>query len=313
MAGMGNRTVIVDNNTWNNTHIATVGRAFASTEEQAYPILRSLDVDYVLVIFGGFIGYSGDDINKFLWMIRIASGVYPDDVQEANFFNAGQYRIDADATPTMRNSLLYRLSYYRFSEVRLNYNQQPGYDINRRSVVGEKHIHLKYLEEAFTSEHWIVRIYRVKPRAATDPTAAFQAQHEPRLPAESGKEYRFVGCTASESAFSSDRVYQGGAAGASFELAREHARGNNKRYFAVSKLGSEGHVFAFNALVKPVGKGVEGGCDQPCEDDAEKFCGCIDSACTEDAPEGEEFNRRWAVYERVRDAKAARKGRKGRN
>ena len=26
MAGMGNRTVIVDNNTWNNTHIATVGR-----------------------------------------------------------------------------------------------------------------------------------------------------------------------------------------------------------------------------------------------------------------------------------------------
>ena len=26
MAGMGNRTVIVDNNTWNNPHIATVGR-----------------------------------------------------------------------------------------------------------------------------------------------------------------------------------------------------------------------------------------------------------------------------------------------
>ena len=44
----------------------------------------------MLVIFGGFIGYSGDDINKFLWMIRIASGVYPDEVQEANFFNAGQ-------------------------------------------------------------------------------------------------------------------------------------------------------------------------------------------------------------------------------
>ena len=121
----------------------------------------------------------------------------------------------------------------------------------------------------------------MKPRAATDPTASYQAQHEPRLPAESGKEYRFVGCTASESAFSIDRVYLGGAAGASFELAREHARSNNKRYFAVSKLGSEGHVFAFNALVKAIGKGVEGGCEQPCEDDAEKFCGCIDSACTE--------------------------------
>jgi dolichyl-diphosphooligosaccharide--protein glycosyltransferase len=101
MSAMANRTVIVDNNTWNNTHIATVnfiqslalvssiclghpihqpttdhesfiflhlfsfyptqplptpqkpkhqvGRALASTEEDAYPILESLDVDYVLV------------------------------------------------------------------------------------------------------------------------------------------------------------------------------------------------------------------------------------------------------------------------
>ena len=33
MSAMANRTVLVDNNTWNNTHIATVGRALASTEE----------------------------------------------------------------------------------------------------------------------------------------------------------------------------------------------------------------------------------------------------------------------------------------
>jgi len=36
ITGMANRTVMVDNNTWNNTHIATVGRAFASTEEEGY-------------------------------------------------------------------------------------------------------------------------------------------------------------------------------------------------------------------------------------------------------------------------------------
>ena len=53
---MANRTVIVDNNTWNNTHIATVGRAMASHEEQAWHIYRSLDVNYVFVVFGGFIG-----------------------------------------------------------------------------------------------------------------------------------------------------------------------------------------------------------------------------------------------------------------
>merc|ERR1739838_757050 len=60
-----------DNNTWNNTHISRVGQAMASTEERAYEIMRELDVSYVLVIFGGLTGYSSDDINKFLWMVRI--------------------------------------------------------------------------------------------------------------------------------------------------------------------------------------------------------------------------------------------------
>lgn len=41
----------------------------SSTEDKAIVIMRELDVDYVLVIFGGVIGYSGDDINKFLWMV----------------------------------------------------------------------------------------------------------------------------------------------------------------------------------------------------------------------------------------------------
>lgn len=114
---MANRTIIVDNNTWNTSHIATVGRAMASPEAKAWKIYRwglgrsvgggwedmqlgagtssitiitittasypgiaplipripppprSLDVEYVFVVFGGLIGYSSDDINKFLWMV----------------------------------------------------------------------------------------------------------------------------------------------------------------------------------------------------------------------------------------------------
>ena len=38
----------MDNNTWNNSHIALVGKAMASSEENAYKIMRDLDVDYVL-------------------------------------------------------------------------------------------------------------------------------------------------------------------------------------------------------------------------------------------------------------------------
>ncbi|WVZ14566.1 hypothetical protein V8G54_012132 [Vigna mungo] len=101
ITAMGNRTVIVDNNTWNNTHIATVGRAMSSYEDEAYEIMRSLDVDYVLVVFGGVTGYSSDDINK--------------------------------------------------------------YDRARGVEIGNKDIKLEYLEEAFTTQNWIVRIYKVKP------------------------------------------------------------------------------------------------------------------------------------------------------
>ena len=53
---MANRTVIVDNNTWNNTHIATVGRAMSSPERKAWKIYRDLDVQYVFVLFGAIIG-----------------------------------------------------------------------------------------------------------------------------------------------------------------------------------------------------------------------------------------------------------------
>ena len=107
IGGMADRPTLVDNNTWNNTHIATVGKAMSSREEVSYPILRQHDVDYVLVVFGGLLGYSGDDLNKFLWMVRIAEGIWPDEVKEREFFTArGEYRVDEEATPTMRNSLM---------------------------------------------------------------------------------------------------------------------------------------------------------------------------------------------------------------
>jgi dolichyl-diphosphooligosaccharide--protein glycosyltransferase len=107
IGGMADRPTLVDNNTWNNTHIATVGKAMSSREEVSYPIMRQHEVDYVLVVFGGLLGYSGDDINKFLWMVRIAEGIWPDEVKERDFFtDRGEYRVDEGATETMKNSLM---------------------------------------------------------------------------------------------------------------------------------------------------------------------------------------------------------------
>merc|ERR1719474_177812 len=163
IAGMANRTTLVDNNTWNNSHIALVGKAMSSNESAAYDIMTELDVDYVLVIFGGVIGYSGDDINKFLWMVRIAEGEHPQDIKESDYFTErGEFRVDSEGSPTLLNCLMYKLSYYRFGELKMDYRSPAGYDRTRNAVIGHKDFDLTYLEEAYTSEHWLVRIYRVK-------------------------------------------------------------------------------------------------------------------------------------------------------
>lgn len=130
ITGMANRTVLVDNNTWNNTHIATVGKAMSSSEEEGYQIAKELDVDYVLVIFGGLSYYSGDDISKFIWMIRIGGGVFPQ-IKEEDYYANGAYRIDKHATPAMKNSLMYRLCYYRFNEIQMSYDKPRGFDTVR--------------------------------------------------------------------------------------------------------------------------------------------------------------------------------------
>ncbi|KAK9208573.1 hypothetical protein WN944_000931 [Citrus x changshan-huyou] len=154
---MANRTVIVDNNTWNNTHIATVGTAMSSPEKAAWEIFNSLDVKYVLVVFGGLVGYPSDDINKFLWMVRIGGGVFPH-IKEPDYLRDGQYRIDSQATPTMLNCLMYKLSYYRFVET-----DGKGFDRVRRTEIGKKYFKLTHFEEVFTTHHWMVRIYKLKP------------------------------------------------------------------------------------------------------------------------------------------------------
>ena len=48
----------------------------------------------------------------------------------------------------------------RFGELKMDYRSPAGYDRTRNAVIGHKDFDLTYLEEAFTSEHWLVRIYR---------------------------------------------------------------------------------------------------------------------------------------------------------
>ncbi|OEH80140.1 oligosaccharyl transferase [Cyclospora cayetanensis] len=162
LSEVGNRTVLVDNNTWNSTHIATVGLAFASEESEAYNIAQDLDVDYIFVVFGGLARFASDDLNKLLWMVRIASGVFPR-IQQSNFLGPrGQFTVGSEAPSSLKRSLMYKLSYHRFSQA------TKGFDFARKVQIDSTAIRLKHFEEVYTTENWVVRIYKVRKRADRD-------------------------------------------------------------------------------------------------------------------------------------------------
>jgi dolichyl-diphosphooligosaccharide--protein glycosyltransferase len=93
-------------------------------------------------------------------------------VKEDDFYANGVYRVDQAATDTMLNSLMYSLCYYRFGDMYTRHNEDTGYDTVRNAVIGRKDIKLTYFEEAYTSERWLVRIYRVLPSAEMTPGLA---------------------------------------------------------------------------------------------------------------------------------------------
>ena len=101
------------------------------------------------------------------------------DVREDNFYNKqGQYKVDKSGSETMLNCLMYKLIYYRFSEVRSGRSEETGFDTVRDVAIGNRDFKLKHFEEAYTTERWLVRIYRVLPLAQMDPpmTSRFESK-----------------------------------------------------------------------------------------------------------------------------------------
>lgn len=43
----------------------------------------------------------------------------------------------------------------------MDFRSPPGFDRTRNVEIGNKNIKLTHLEEAYTTEHWLVRVYKV--------------------------------------------------------------------------------------------------------------------------------------------------------
>jgi dolichyl-diphosphooligosaccharide--protein glycosyltransferase len=104
------------------------------------------------------------DINKFMWMVRIGGSTERGKhIKETDYYTPqGEYRVDKEGSPKLLNCLMYKLSYYKFGQVYTDSEKPPGYDRVRNSEIGNKNFELSKLEEAYTTEHWMVRIYKVK-------------------------------------------------------------------------------------------------------------------------------------------------------
>ncbi len=152
--------------------VATVGHVMVSNEVRAHALLRSLDVDYVMVVFGGVTGYAGDDLSNFLWMAKTAAAEFPDEVRVADYFpkrrkgargGRRKFTVGKKAPRAVTDSLLYRLSYAKFGRMQTDVDKPRGWDRVRRTELGRAVDGLAHFEEVLTTEHWLVRLYRVKP------------------------------------------------------------------------------------------------------------------------------------------------------
>ena len=104
------------------------------------------------------------DINKFLWMVRIGGSTEKGKhIKENDYYTpSGEFRVDQEGSPILLNCLMYKMCYYKFGSVYTEGGKPPGYDRVRNAEIGNKVFELDVLEEAYTTEHWLVRIYKVK-------------------------------------------------------------------------------------------------------------------------------------------------------
>ncbi|SPJ10915.1 oligosaccharyl transferase STT3 subunit, putative [Plasmodium sp. DRC-Itaito] len=153
---MSNRITYIDNNTWNPEQIATIGLILSTNEKEAYEYLKMLDCDYILVSYGGYSKNSSDDLNKFLWILKITNKKYKFINPLLYYYHDKYHPLGKNATTFMTNSVLYKLSYYNLTN-----NNIKAYDYIRKIEVPEIK-NLYYFEEVFTSDVWGFRLYKIK-------------------------------------------------------------------------------------------------------------------------------------------------------
>ncbi|KAA8519076.1 hypothetical protein F0562_013332 [Nyssa sinensis] len=85
---------MVDNNTWNINHLATIGRAMSSYEDELCEIMKSLDVDWSMIAKASpcYVTYLKDSMDQILNCFE--SNVAVSEIIALETIAAVQMRID---------------------------------------------------------------------------------------------------------------------------------------------------------------------------------------------------------------------------
>ena len=70
-----------------------------------------MEADYMLVIFGGASGYDGDDINKFLWMPKIANQTFTNISGDMYISSPYEPVVGPKMTVNMTHSMMFKFCY----------------------------------------------------------------------------------------------------------------------------------------------------------------------------------------------------------
>jgi len=348
ITGIGNRTTLADGNTWNHEHIATLGRILTSPEKRAHNIAKHV-ADYVLVWSGGGgddlaksphmarIGNSiysdmcpGDPTCRQFGFNR--DGTPTKMMRESLLYKLTQYgyKKDVKINP-QRFEHVFTSKYHKiriFKIVGVSQESKEWVENNRvcdapgswycpgqyppaLEKLIAKRKNFAQLEDFNKGQDEAAKKYQeeyMKRMAGHHPAPSTDDDDEDEVEVDlSGISY--WGCVDDENYFSSDKEYGGSYLATSVRYAYAHALSHGKRYVAISRVGEDGHVFAFDKIKKSARKNnmTDNGCSRPCLADAGYGCGCADHGCPEniEVSEGAEHKRRWAIYKIADNVAAA--------
>ena len=163
ITSMGGRGCHADGNTNNFTHIGIIGSTMSSPEPVSWRLARMMEADYMLVVFGGASGYDGDDINKFLWMPKIANQTFHNISGDMYISSPYEPVVGPHMTVNMTHSMMFKFCYNNFKRFQFHPQVPKGFDLMRKVNIPHLDFKLTHFQEAFSSKHWIIRIYKVLP------------------------------------------------------------------------------------------------------------------------------------------------------